>query len=582
MLKVLSPQLYGANSAWKSRQWTLSASTGNIPEMLASLGKDNLQNKTIIHLLLLITLGGTLFFYKVSTLPLTEPDEARCGVIVRDMIRNHHWLVPHLGSKPYFDKPAPFFWLAAVVQKVTGDEESPGRIIAGLTALVAVLVTYAAARSIFNPLAGLLAGVILITTGEFLYIARWYRMDMPFAASMWAGLWLFLQAEIKRQNEHEYKGGWIGFYLFCAVATLFKGPAGLVLPVLIVAMYLLLSGKPRRFFELFNLKGVILYLLISAPWYVAISLKEPHYAYEFFIRQNIARYTTSTFGHTRWPAVIYIPILLAGLMPWTIYLPGICIRYFPRRWSKRNNPPAILFLWLAILVPLIFFSLSRTKLMNYILPVFPPLAVMIGGLIAGWILSNKPDSLMKHGARAAFIMILLLPLALASIEIWLGNIDYWIFIPVAASAICVGSMWKSLSQHDRGRFVGWEVAAVTIMFLFTIGHTAQAGYDVMSWRILASQVKPSIRRRRSEARFYYRGCKIESIMFYLDIGKMEKIAKVNGSITPALRDILESSQPVYCFIGKKRYFEAIKRALPGRFILLAQHGQRYIIANRLR
>ena len=120
------------------------------------------------------------------------------------------------------------------------------------------------------------------------------------------------------------------------------------------------------------------------------------------------------------------------------------------------------------------------------------------------------------------------------------------------------------------------------MFLFTIGHTAPAGYDVMSWRILASQAKPSIRPHRSEARFYYRGCKIESIMFYLDIDKMEKIAKVNGSITPALRDILESSQPVYCFIGKKRYFEAIKRALPGRFILLAQHGQRYIIANRLR
>ncbi|MCD6378374.1 MAG: glycosyltransferase family 39 protein [Planctomycetes bacterium] len=550
--------------------------------MKIAFSKDNLQNKTIIHLLLLITLGGTLFFYKVSTLPLTDPDEARCGLIIRDMIRNHHWLIPHLESEPYFDKPAPFFWLAAAVQKITGDEESPGRIIAGLFALAAVLITYAAARNVFNPLAGLLAGVMLITTGEFLYIARWYRMDMPFAASMWAGLWLFLRAEIKRQNEHRYKGGWIGFYLFCAVATLFKGPAGLVLPVLTVATYLLLSGKPRRFFELFNLKGIILYLLISAPWYVAISLKEPHYAYEFFIRQNIARYTTSTFGHSRWPAVIYIPILLAGLMPWTIYLPGICIRYFPRRWSKRNNSPAILFLWLAALVPLIFFSLSKTKLMNYILPLFPPLAVMIGGLIAGWILSNKPDSLMMHGARAAFIMVLLLPLAPASIEIWLGNLDYWIFIPVAASAICAGLMWKSLSQHDRGQFVGWEVAAVIIMFLFTIGHTAPAGFDKMSWRSLIKEAESAIQPCHSEARFYYRGCKIESIMFYLDADKIEKIAKVNDSIIPAMRNIIKSPQPCFCFIGKQKYFDEIKLTFPGKFIILAQHGQRYIIASRLR
>ena len=251
--------------------------------------------KPFIYPGLLVLVCASLFLYRANSLPLIDPDEARCALIVRNMLQSGEWIVPRLGNQVYFDKPAPFFWLAAAAEKLTGNAEFGGRLAAALSGILVVLITYALGRRMFSATAGFLAGVVLATSMEFFFIARWYRMDMPFEAAMWAAIWWFWHSEdaSRRGNpetdtfkRHYQRTGWYGFYLFCAIATLFKGPAGLVLPVMCIGVYLLLSGRPRRIFEMFHIGGILVYLAITAAWFLTVSLQEPNYAYEFFIRQK--------------------------------------------------------------------------------------------------------------------------------------------------------------------------------------------------------------------------------------------------------------------------------------------------------
>lgn len=533
----------------------------------------------ITHIVLLILLCGGLFLFRAQSLPLADPEEARCALIVRHMLRSGDWIVPYLRGQVYYDKPAPYFWLAAAGWKLTGSAELGGRLVSALAALLAVLVTYAFARRRFGSSAGLLAGVVLATSGEFLFMARWYRMDMPFAAAMWAALWWFWRYETKpgdSNNNVNRKGRWLGFYVFCAIATLFKGPAGLVLPVMVVAAYLLMSGKAKRFFELFHLSGITLYLLIAAPWYVAISMAQPGYAYEFFIQQNLARYAGHTFGRHGLPGVIYIPILLAGLLPWTIYLPGLCIRYFPRRWRLRNERPEMLFLWLAVLVPLVFFMFGRTRLANYILPVFGPLAVMTGVLLADWIVSHKPDPLMKLGAAVLFVIVLVLPFVSIGIEIWLKIISPWIAVPIGVSIIAALAMRASLRRARRARFVGWAVAAIVVTYMFLIGHAAPAAYERISTRSLARLINPA---EASSVTLCYWNGRAESFAFYTGVDEVRKFSRSHPGGLRALMRFMDANRRTYCLLRGRRALNDLNRAYGGRLVVLGDNGRRWLVAN---
>ncbi len=530
------------------------------------------------HIGLLVLICGSLFFLRAGSLPLSDPDEARCALIVRDMIAKGDWLAPRLEGEAYRDKPVAFFWLAALGGKLTGSAEMGGRAVAALAGLAGVLVAYAMGRRMFGPRAGLLAGVVLATSLEFVYIARWYRMDMPFAVAMWAAIWWFWRAEDARapDNPQADRSGWLGFFSFCALATLFKGPAGLVLPAMIVGLYLLLSGRSRRIRELLHLRGIGLYLLIVAPWYAAECIRQPGYAYEFFVRQNLERFAAKSFGHHDLPGVIYLPIVLAGLVPWAVYLPGACGRYFPRRWHLRARRPAVLLLWLAAIVPLAFFAFSRTRLVNYVLPVFPPLAVLIAALIADWVSSKRPDELMELGARALLTAVLVMPLALAGLEIYLGNMDWWVFLPLAVAGAAAWGMRSSLRRGRRGACVGWAVGAIVLMYLFLIGHTAPEAYEQMSTRSLARLIDPAA--VRGAKLFYWNYVKF-SFAFYTGAEQVEKLQQSRPDDLARLARLLRSEQRVYCLVYNPERMGELAGACPGGYRVLGRSGKRWLVTN---
>lgn len=543
------------------------------------------------HLALLTAVCCALFLFGIATLPLMDPDEARCALIVKEMQQTGQWLMPHLMGSLYYDKPAPFFWMAAAGQWLTGSVEAGGRAVAALAALLTVLATYLFVGRAFGRRAGLLAGLVLATSVQFWFMARWYRMDMPFAAGMWGALWWFWRGEdlAARSAPAERPASarrwqWCGFYVFCGLATVFKGPAALFLPVVIVASYFLLTRQARRLVEFFCLSGIVLYLLIAAPWYVAVSLRDKDYFYQFFVRQNLARYAGASGvgrGH-HWSGALYVPIVIVGLMPWSTYLPGAIVRLFPRRWSARADRPAELLLWLATIIPVAFFALGKTHLVGYILPAFPPLAALVGVLLARWADGTQRDRLLAVGAWSMIVTMPLLAACVAGLEIYLRCLSAWIALPAAVCLLAAWRMIVHLRRDQRGSVLGWAVGAVVVVLLFAVGHTSGPMMDLMSARRFA-RVVPADLAREDLVCVYGK----KKLSFLLDThaertatGRVIEFEEEHSRDLSVLAKELASDRRVFCLVTGKPRLADIRRACPGRAHVLASGGDRWLITNQ--
>jgi 4-amino-4-deoxy-L-arabinose transferase-like glycosyltransferase len=527
--------------------------------------------------LVLVVLCLGLFLLNADTLPLADPEESRCALVVRGMLARGDWIVPRLEGKVYYEKPAPFFWLAGMAEQLTGSGELAGRLVAALAGAVAVLITFAVSRRVFGNLAGLVGGVVLATSGEFLFLARWYRMDMPFTASLWAAVWWFWRSEFGSQAPPPAgkRWRWVGFYFFCAVATLLKGPAGLVLPVLIVGVYFLLSGQSRRIGEMFNPLGMGAFLAVALPWYVAVGLEEPRYLYEFLVMQNLGRYTGGYFRH-RVPGLIYIPVLLAGMLPWSVYLPGAVIRYFPRRWRLRAQRPAVLLLWLAAVLVVLFFAFSGTKLVAYVLPAFPPLAALVGALLGEWIASDRQDGLMTAGARAMIVTLPVTALAVAGLETWLQAADAWIAALAGATVLAVWGMIVCLRRGRRHAFFAWSGAGAVSIFVFMILHTAPAGYDLISARSFARLIGPE---PAPKGRLCYWGDPRLSFQYYFPAAEMTEGHYSDANRLPELARLLSADQPTYCLVTGEAHLRQLESACPMVLETVAHLDEMWLVRN---
>ena len=536
---------------------------------------------------ILLAMSAALSLTKAGSLSLADPEESRCALIVQEMIQQGDWMVPHLEGQPYYEKPAPYFWLVAASQKLTGSLELGGRLVSALAGMAAVLLAFAWAARLKGNLAGLLAGLMLATSLEFFFLARWYRMDMPFAAFMFAALWWFWRYEpacpatagaddTKRAGPLRFSAKWLGFYVFCAGATLMKGPLGLCLPGVVVVAYLLMSGRPRRAAEALNVPAIMLYLLLASPWFVATSLSQPGYFHEFFITQHVQRYSGQRFQKLRAGGIAFIPILLAGLMPWTVYLPGTIVRTFPGRWRRRLAEPGLLMLWLAAGLPLLVFLLSSSSMPNYVLPCYPPLAVLAACPLHDWVTKKGPDRLYGAGAVVMRIVTLLTPLAIGGAEWHYGWLDRWIAVPVLIVAICVIASSWALRRGRKAAFLCWIVAAIGAGVLYAELHTGPPAYELRSRR----QLGLAIRRQAGPRAVLCRWAGSNySFPLYYGRGSAGDIDASRPANMAKLANLLRTESEIYCLVPDAIRRNALQTACGCPLTVVASQGSACVITR---
>ncbi|MBS1766063.1 MAG: glycosyltransferase family 39 protein [Acidobacteria bacterium] len=320
-----------------------------------------------------------------------EPDFAQC---VKEMRERGEWLLPYLNGHPYSEKPILFYWCmktsAIVFEKLSGGLGFQQGIAAWALRLPSVIASIAfmaafhrwALRFLQKDVARL-AVMILATTPLWFWQSQFIQIDLLFSALLawawlcWLGGYLILRglAESKRDGED---GGWfLKSYTCLALAFLAKGPLALVLTVLVLGAFLVWQKDAKTLFRMKLGAGVLLFLLIAAPWSVMMAVKAgPHYVYELLIHQNFER-ATRAWDHVQ-PFYQYGVYMFGDFFPWVLLMPALGF-FFVKGGAHRS--PVARFLALAWLAPFLFLSWVESKQGKYLLMAYPFLALLLAGML---------------------------------------------------------------------------------------------------------------------------------------------------------------------------------------------------------
>lgn len=353
-------------------------------------------------LLILAVVLGIPFFQYLGGLPLIDPDEGRYAEIPREMLQRGDLVTPTLNYVKYFEKPPLLYWINAASLSVFGQNEFAARFPSALCGLLTVLATYIIARQLYGRRAALISALILGTSAGFVLQSRIILTDMLLTFCLTAALGSFIVAA-RREGRRSRALPWCLFYLFCALATLAKGLIGMVFPAGIIFFYLLLSRRWRLLREMRLIPGLLLFLAVAAPWFVVVSLRNPEFAHFFFIHEHFQRFSSTVHGRYQ-PFWFFVPVLLGTMLPWSFFIPGALVRAWRDRHHDEGQAGLYLLIWTAVIF--LFFSKSSSKLIPYILPIFPSLAMLIGHRID--VLSDGRGRQMKGAAIALGLTLVVL------------------------------------------------------------------------------------------------------------------------------------------------------------------------------
>ncbi|MEZ5278113.1 MAG: glycosyltransferase family 39 protein [Opitutaceae bacterium] len=342
------------------------------PARVSSWGRD---------LFLLLAGLGVLFGFRLGSYPLANPDEGRYAEVPREMIANHDFTIPRLNGVIYFEKPPLLYWLNAVSLRYLGSSEWFLRMWPALFALGGCLMTYVAGRRLFGRSAGLAGSIVLATSLLYYGLSRILILDMAVSSLMTVTLLAFIVG-VHEPPGRTRRSWFLLLYAAAALATLTKGLIGFVLPGAVIFLWLLLAHQWHRLRPFHLLPGTLLFLAIALPWHVLAERANEDFFQFYIIRSHFQRFTSEVHGHQQ-PFWFFIPIALAGLFPWVCFLWPALKRKLVDPGSRVLTRPAYVFMLVWAGFVLFFFSISGSKLPTYILPIFPPLALLIGVFLSG-------------------------------------------------------------------------------------------------------------------------------------------------------------------------------------------------------
>jgi 4-amino-4-deoxy-L-arabinose transferase-like glycosyltransferase len=320
------------------------------------------------HGLALLVLCLGLFAVGLDARYIWDKDEGVHATTVREMVERGDWVTPRFNGEPFYDKPVLFTWLAAGATVLLGPTETAVRLPAALCGLAGVLATWLLGRWLFGARAGFLGALVLATSFQYIVLSRIVVHDIALcAATTWALAFFWLGYREGGRRAAPF----LGFAAASGLAVLAKGPVGL-LPPLVVVLFLVWERRPAFLLRMRPLRSAAVMLAVAAPWYVLMLLHNDDYANSFFLRKVAGSLVPSDESTQKAKALYYYAVVIAaGLLPWTVALPAAVASL---RGSLRAETRFLLAWVAAVLVP---FTLATAKLATYVLPLFPPLALLI-------------------------------------------------------------------------------------------------------------------------------------------------------------------------------------------------------------
>ncbi len=315
-----------------------------------------------------------LWFALLAGRPLYDPDEGRYAEIPREILSRGDWLIPHLNGLVYLEKPPLHYWLSALAFSAFGQSESIARLWTGLSGYLSLWLLYAIGRRLWGQSAGLKA--VTLAAGSILFVLLGHQLTLDMSLSFWllASLAYFVFAQTEQLNPAAARNWMLGCWAAMALAVLTKGLIGALIPAATLLIYMLWQRDWALLGRLQIKWGLPLFLAIAAPWFVLASRANAEFFHFFFIREHFQRFLTPIEERSE-PAWFFIPVLVLGILPWaTLGLRSLALDWRARAPAGTFNPVRLLWIWSVFV--LLFFSASNAKLIPYILPGVPTLALL--------------------------------------------------------------------------------------------------------------------------------------------------------------------------------------------------------------
>ena len=461
----------------------------------------------------LLGLGLLLaFLLGIDGHPYAVPSEARYIEIPRQMVDTGDWITPRLNGVKYFEKPPLFYWVQAAQLTYFGLGEFSGRFWTAITTLALCLVTSVAAYKRYGRLEGVLSPLILASCILVYFSSRVVLLDAPVSLFLVISLFSFMFA-VESTSGRKRDGFLAIMYASAALATLTKGLIGIVIPAMVIGSWIALTGRWQLLRSVRLLPGSLLFLSIAGPWHYLAGRETSEFYYFYFFHEHFERFLTTTHGRYQ-PPWFFVAVLLAGFLPWTAFLFQAINTPLRRAWRLRHADGADLYLMLWIALVLLFFSLSKSQLVPYILPIFPVLALLIARYLAAiWRHGHTPG--FHRGVYAMAGLFLVFAIAYPVMTV-LGGKPATIVAPIST-----GMFWLSVILLAQSMTLFWMsrrgtaapqliktmllCAAITVTFTAYLAPHAATRSALDSAKPFAEYLRPRLRQGDEVAVFnhYY-------------------------------------------------------------------------------
>lgn len=557
-----------------------------------------------------------LFFgVNLGARALWSPVEGHYAEIAREMVASKDYLTPRLAGLQYLEKPPFFYWLLSANINFFGPSEASLRFWPAFFAAAGCGAVGLAGTKLFGRRVGLIAAAVLASSNLWYIMGHVIDLDMTESVLITCALLSFLVGTTEPPGLKR-RLAMTALFVFAALATLTKGLIGIVIPALVIGAWIVLLNQWQILKTLYLPSGSFFFLAIAVPWFWLIARENPDFVRAYFIDEHFKRYLTKPEGPFEQPWA-YVPVLVLGLLPWVTFLLQ-ALRYnvrFP--WRQRQQHKEVLFLVLWSALVFLFYSASSYKGVPYILPVFPPLAILIARYFAaGW---DEPQQAgLRSGAFALLVVLTLLVVAdLTGPQHYLERYANWpaleapaegtvasaresgdiaaltpyLYGQSAAMAVAAASaLMLGLGQRSVFRRGLATLTAAWALFLVVLNSSLPLLDQRRSVKALALILKPQLKPNDLVASYhaYY-----QDLPFYLDRGVavvgwrgnlqfgVEVNERSGGWMTddPSFWQRWSSDQTVY-LLTEQKTFDQLRAHFPGKFHVVARGLYDVVISNR--
>ncbi|XFO66788.1 Undecaprenyl phosphate-alpha-4-amino-4-deoxy-L-arabinose arabinosyl transferase [Sporomusa silvacetica DSM 10669] len=514
------------------------------------------ERRVWLNIVLLLCVAGVITFAYLGSLPLLDPDEPVYAETAREMLQFHDFISPRIYGEFWYDKPPMYYWLVAGAFEIFGEGEFAARFPSALLATAGAILVYLSGRKLFGERAGILAGLILATSLEYFYLSKAAVTDVTLTFFLTAALLAFLH------------GKYYLFYGCAAFAVVTKGPIGIIFCGAIPGLYLLVIGKWSLIKRMKLLSGTVLFLVIALPWYLLMY----HYHGMAFIETFLGFHNITRFLQPEHPAgslwYYYIPVILVGFFPWIAFM--VQAVYAALK-DKGTNQKQLVFLVIWAAAVFGFFTLSQTKLVSYILPMYPPLALLVGWYFdKAW--SEKRFSVLKWSATILTVVALILEAGLLYAGEAVTSSGLYFPGMVMAAVFVVANIlvwWLSVRQDFRSVFA----VNVVAMLFFSTYLVTQLLPVIMAEFSMKPFIEDFNQHYDGQSQVYVKKSYRPGFMFYSGIPGKEI------SDDEVLTTLLSENADAFFIVNDKEYRQ-LPAALQDKIIVLATNNDKILLARK--